>query len=235
MESILNICQEVADIVATQRPDDLFETNFQNNAIFLSLAKNELDSLMRYGNWQSLIKEGELVTVKKKRFYPFEAIVPDFYSLINDTIYVKDQSEKIIGSLTPQEMMKKKYFEKSDSNICFQIESNGFHFLKPPADFVKIVFAYRSNALCVDAKTYEQKSALTQNSDIPIFDGYLVKLGITWRWLKRNGMDYAQEYLDYQKELKKKFGLELSPKDICLSNVLGAAEAASCVCVIKQK
>ena len=52
---------------------------------------------------------------------------------------------------------------------------------------------------------------------MPIFDEYLVKLGILWRWLKRNGLDYGEDYNEYEKELKKRFGTELATKDICLA------------------
>ena len=64
----------------------------------------------------------------------------------------------------------------------------------------------------------EEKTELSKNTDVPVFDKYLVKLGLIWRWLKRNGMDYVQEYNEYQKELKKKFGLEQNVKDIILTN-----------------
>ena len=52
---------------------------------------------------------------------------------------------------------------------------------------------------------------------MPIFDRYLVKLGITWRWLKRNGLDYTEEYNEYERLLKKKFGTGLASEDIDLS------------------
>ena len=81
-----------------------------------------------------------------------------------------------------------------------------FKFLTPPPANIKIVFQYRSNTVCLDSKNgMAEKSIIDKNTDIPIFDEYLVKLGVLWRWLKRNGMDYSEEYNEYEKELKKKF------------------------------
>jgi hypothetical protein len=58
---------------------------------------------------------------------------------------------------------------------------------------------------------------LTANTDVPIFDEYLVKLGILWRWLKRSGLDYTEEYNEYERELKKRYGSELATRDIHLA------------------
>lgn len=216
MSNILEICQEVADIAATQRPTNLFDSTSQQDAIFLSVAKNELDSLMRYGDWQDLTKEGCLHVNKNQTVYPIDSFLPDFYSILNNTVYVKDESEKVIGAITPEQWMKDKYFSASNGDIKFKIQNNCIKFLKPLERCAKIVFQYRSNAVCYDATSFEDKPTITKNTDIPIFDKYVVKLGITWRWLKRNGMDYMEDYNEYQRELKKKFGTGLATKDIDL-------------------
>ena len=67
-----------------------------------------------------------------------------------------------------------------------------------------------------DFNTFAEKSAISANTDVPIFDEYLVKCAILWRWLKRSGLDYTEEYNEYEKEIKKRFGSELAVKDISL-------------------
>lgn len=218
MIDILSICQEAADITAAARPDNLFDQGVQHNAIFLSVIKSELDSLVRYGDWQALVKEGTLCCFSDKTFYGFDEVASDFYALIHNTIYVKDSAEKVIGAIEPAEWMKRKYQTFDDGKVCFKIDNNGFRFLKTPPENLKIVFMYRSNAVCFDGKTLEVKSAVSKNTDVPVFDAYLVKLGVIWRFLKRSGMDYEEEYNEYQRELKKRFGVEMNVKDIKLAN-----------------
>ena len=103
------------------------------------------------------------------------------------------------------------------SILKFKIQNGRFVFLQEPPCCVKIVFQYRSDNIVWDFNTFEEKNVLSANTDVPIFDEYLVKLDILWRWLKRNGMDYAEEYNEFQHELKKKFGAELATRDICLA------------------
>ncbi|MBQ0114194.1 MAG: hypothetical protein KBT03_13775 [Bacteroidales bacterium] len=234
MNSILEICQEVADICATQRPTNLFNKSNQNDSIFLSVAKVELDSLMRYGDWQDLTKEAVIYTVKNKTVYPIDNIVSDFYSILNNTIYIKDESDKVIGAITPEDWMKDRYFQADNGRIKFKIQNNCIKFVNAPEPNLHIVFMYRSNAVCTDAETYEDKATITKNTDKPIFDNYVVKLGITWRWLKRNGLDYTEEFNEYQKELKKKFGTSLATQDINLGGRVFDIDEYGAINVIKE-
>lgn len=217
MKTILEICKEVADLAAVKRPDDLFNATSQQNSIFLSVAKSTLDSLLRYGNWQELTKEGCLRTVKGKKYYAVKDYIPDFYCLLNNTVYVKDTNERLIGSLTPEQWMKDKCFCAADGRIKFKIQNDRFVFLSEPENSLKIVFQYRSDNIVWDFNTFEEKNVLSSNTDVPIFDEYLVKLGILWRWLKRSGLDYSEEYGEYQRELKKRFGSGLATRDINLA------------------
>lgn len=218
MKTILEICQEVADLAATKRPNDLFSTSSQQEAIFLSVVKSALDSMMRYADWQELIKQGSLRTIGGVCNYPISDFAPDFYSLVNNTIYIKDSQERIIGAITPAQWMKEKYFACQSADIKFIIQNGMFKFLTPPPSSVKIVFQYRSNNVVWDFQTFEEKSSVTANTDVPIFDEYLVKLNILWRWLKRSGLDYGEEYEEYQQEVKKRYGSELATNDICLAH-----------------
>ena len=232
MRTILEICREVADLASVKRPNDLFNANGQQESIFLSVAKSSLDSLLRYGDWQELIKETWFCTTAGKTRYRIDEIVSDFYSFMPDTIYVKDSKEQIIGSVTPQQWMSEKYCSTPDTNVKFKIQNGCFIFLTEPPCGVKIVFQYRSNNIVWDFKTFEEKNVLSANTDVPIFDEYVVKLDILWRWLKRNGLDYSEEYNEYLRELKKRYGAERATKDICLAGS-NPVEEGGCIHAIK--
>lgn len=216
MKTILEICREAADLAATQRPTDLFSTETQNDQIWLSVAKSELDSLLRYGDWQELTKEAILPVNCNQTNYPIDAVVDDFYALLQNTVYIKDEQERVVGAITPEQWARDKCFNCPSLDIKFKIQNNMIKFITPPK-CCKIVFMYRSNSIVWDFDTFEEKSVIEKNTDVPIFDEYLVKLGILWRWNKRNGLDYTEEYNEYERELKKRFGTGLATKNIDLS------------------
>ena len=224
MATILQICQEAASLLATQAPQGLFDSNSQQEAIFLSIAKSTLNSLQRYGNWQELTKEGELRTQPSRLVYYIQDFCPDFYCLLNNTVYVKDHSEKVIGALSPEQYMRERYFSFSDIGIKFKIQQGRFVFLTEPPAGLKIVFNYRSANVCYDPELElygnPEKTEITKNTDVPIFDEFLVKKGIVWRWNRRNGMPYEEEFNEYEREVKAKFGSGLAPRDINLAGMV---------------
>lgn len=212
MPNILKICQEVSFLACVQKPMDLFDESSETDSLFLYLAKETLLSLLSYGNWQ--VKEGVLRTRKGQTDYLISDVCSDFHSLVNNTIYIKDSGEKLIGSVSPEEFMKGKFF--ANTSLKFRIQNGIFRFLTPPPENIKIIFSYRPSTLVLSAKG-EEKSDITENTDSPIFNTHLVKLGILWRWLKRSGLNYSEEFNEYERELKLNFAGSLSSGDIALS------------------
>ena len=150
MAGILEICQDAAALVATQKPQSLFDTSSQHNAIFLSIARSTLNSLRRFGDWQELTKEGVLKTHANKSVYYIKDFCSDFFCLVHNTIYVKDKTEKVIGALSPQQYMRERYFDLSHVGVKFKIQNGRFVFLSQPEEGLKIVFNYRSANVCYD-------------------------------------------------------------------------------------
>lgn len=214
-------------MAAVRRPNDLFNASSQQESVFLSIAKSSLDSMLRYGDWQELTKDGSFCTVVGKKQYAIKEIAPDFFCLLNNTIFIKDNHERVIGAITPEQWAKEKCFCNTGCGVKFKIQNGRFVFLEEPPCCVKIFFQYRSDNIVWDFNTFDEKNVLSANTDVPIFDEYLVKLDILWRWLKRNGLDYTEEYNEFQHELKKRFGAGLATRDICLASSDGLGEEVS--------
>lgn len=234
--NILEICQDAASLVSTQKPLDLFNRDSQQEAIFLSIIKDTLESLRRYGDWQELTKEGSLRTIKGKTSYYISDFCPDFFSLMNNTVFVKDKNERVIGSITPEQWMRERYFSVPSIDLKFKIQNNCFRFLTSPEGNLKIVFSYRSANIVYDSANDtcgDEKGNITKNTDIPLFDPHLVKLGVAWRWYKRNGMPYEEEFNEYNQEVKKQFGTGLATKDINLAGVYIEELEGVCVNAVK--
>ena len=215
MSSILTIAGEAADICAVQRPTDLFSTVSQNDILFASVAKQALASLMRHADWQCLVCEGVLHTTAGQKDYLIDDIVPDFYSLVGESIYIEDSLKRVIGSISEERWAREKQFHLPEIDVLFKIQNNMIRFVSDPGE-IFVRFAYKSKAVCVDALTGKAKPQITANSDVPVFDEYLVKLGIIWRFQKRSGLDYTEEYNEYIRELNKSYAQTTAAADISL-------------------
>ena len=220
MTNILTIAQDAADICAVQRPTTLINSNIQNDQLFASVVKSTLDSLMRHATWQQITRDATFQTYEGQREYLWDNIVPDFYSLVGETLYMKDNMRFVIGAISEELWAREKQFHTPEIDILFKIQNNKIKFLKDVGNLT-FHFTYKSNAVCYDAKTEEPKSKITADTDVPVFDPYLVKLGIVWRFNKRSGLDYAEEYNEYQRELEKSYSATKAAGDIMLNQGVG--------------
>ena len=220
MTNILTIAQDAADICAVQRPTTLINSSVQNDQLFASVVKSTLSSLMRHAEWQQITRDASFVTYEGQKEYLIDNIVPDFYSLVGETLYMKDNMRFVIGAISEEKWARLKQFHTPEIDILFKIQGNKIKFLKDAGN-IKFHFTYKSNAVCYDAKSGEPKPRITSDSDIPVFDEYLVKLGIIWRFNKRSGLDYAEEYNEYQRELEKSYACTKAAGDIKLNSVVG--------------
>ena len=218
--NILDIAKDAADICAVQRPTNLINSSLQNDQLFASVVNSTLSSLMRHANWQAITRDTSFQTHEGQTEYLIENIASDFQSLVNDTLYIEEDLRFVIGAISEQLWAREKQFHVPEIDLFFKIQNNKIKFLKDPGNLT-LHMTYKSNAVCYDADTENPKSSITKNTDIPVFDAYLVKLGIIWRWLKRSGLDYAEEYNEYQKELDKSYAETKSAGDIMLNRGVG--------------
>lgn len=193
MKTILEICREVADLAGVSRPTDLFSSMDHK---WLDLIKDELVSLRNYGAWRDTVCNGYFTVVENKKRYLLEDIAPDFMCLSNNTIFIKDKQNRVITAIVPEKW-----------NNYFKIQNGYFVFQNKQPAGNKILFQYRSTCIAWDYDSFEEKTILDKNTDVPIFDEYLVKLGVLWRYERYKGVDYDESYSEYQRELIKRFAM----------------------------
>ena len=221
--SILSIAQETAALVGCQVPTTLFNSTNSQSILFLSLMKDTLESLKRFGVWQETLKTASFFTIEGKASYAFCEVVDDFFRLVPDTLVFKDEGKKLTGSLSISQVAEEEIL--SLAGHSFFIKEGAIHFLTPPPVGSEIVFHYTSAHVVREVQqtapgiqTVVEKPEPTKDSDTPLFDAYLVKLGLIWRWYKRNALAYQEELAEYEKELKKTFSAGKGVKNIQLAS-----------------
>lgn len=193
MKTILEICRDVADLAGVSRPTDLFS---QPDYKWLELIRNELASLRDYGEWRDTVRQGYFTIKNGWKRYLIDDFAPDFNLLSNSTIFIKDKQERVISAIIPEK--REEYFKIK----------NGYFILKNKLpEGAKVIFQYRSTCVAWDYDDFEEKTILDKNTDVPIFDEYLVKLGVLWRYERYKGVDYDESYSEYQRELIKRFAM----------------------------
>ena len=86
-----------------------------------------------------------------------------------------------------------------------------------PSDDATIVVEYLTTGWCKDASAGTVNSEWLKDTDIPLLDDYLVRLGVIWRALSRFGLPYEEEMHEYDVEVENAIGRDGGGRTLDLS------------------
>lgn len=203
--SILSICQDVAKSIPIEAPSILVGSSEETSILLLQCCSTAGRSIMKAHNWTSLITEYAFSTVASQEDY---SLPSDFDRLENQTLWDRDNYEAIRGPLTPAEWQEYKSSVLSNSATIWKryrirnvSGSTVFSIFPTPTAVESLVFEYLSKNW-VESSGGTGQSSIADDTDVPVVDDWLLELGTKWRLLKRMGMDYMDEKVEYDNELR---------------------------------
>ena len=202
--TLLTICQNVADFTGFERPTTVIDNTDPIARQLLALAKREGTQLMRATAWPILLKEHTFSTSSGTAAY---ALPADFDRLVNETVYNRSDNDIFSGPLTPAEYQLQNYGTASSGTTeKFRLiaASNALKFeIDPtPSSTQTIGFEYVSSYYSQSSGGTGQ-AAWAADTDTGILDESLFELGLTWRFKQAHGLDHAEDYRQYQLELRQ--------------------------------
>ena len=202
--SLLTICQNVADFTGFERPVTVIDNTDPIARQLLALAKREGTQLMKTTAWPVLLKEHTFSTSSGTAAY---ALPSDFDRLVNETAYNRSDNDIFTGPMTPaQYQLQNHGTASSGTTEKFRLKaaSNALKFeLDPtPSSTQTIGFEYVSTQFCQSSGGSGQ-AVWTADTDTGILDETTMEMGITWRFKAAHGLDYAEDFRQYQLEVRQ--------------------------------
>lgn len=196
--SLLTVVQNVAEEQGLTTIADA-TSDAKDAATLRRLVNVECDYLARRFDWAALQTEHTFATVASTAAY---SLPTDFLRIIQDTAWNRTDYWRVRGATSPQEwQMRKSGLVTASIRDRFRIKGTGstFYVDPTPSSVETLVFEYISKNWAVDADDSSAKSSATKNGDTFLFDEYLIERGVTWRFLSRLGMPYAEERNEYDR------------------------------------
>ncbi len=197
--TLLTIIQAVADEIGLPRPATVLSSTDPTVRQLLALANREGKLLALRYPWQALTKEASFTTVAQESQGALTAIAPDFARFRNDTMVDRARAWPILGPLSAAEWQRS--YGTGASVDRFRVRGGAVLFTLVPAAGRTIHFEYLSRNWCRDAAATTEREAWAADDDAGILDEDLMALGVKWRFLKAKGLDYAEEFRDYEARL----------------------------------
>ena len=193
--SLLVVCQDVADVVGVQRPNAIVTSPDQLSRQLFGLAKETIEELSLM-DWPILVQTAALTTVAGQAQYDLPL---DFEHEIGDTLYYADRYEQLRGSLSPGDWARQKNSLPDLGRYRFRIYGYPLklNIMPTPQLAENLVYEYKikNRVIRTDTTLYP---TYTDDGDVSIVYEELVKKGLKWRIRRAKGLDYSEEFDDYE-------------------------------------
>lgn len=197
----LSIVQDVCQRINVPAPTTAAQSADPQIQQIVALALKEAEWQLGQYDPQVCVLEGTFQTVAAEtQVANIQSTFPGLKSILNDTMWNRDLRRPVFGPMTAARWEQLKAMVMQGPWNQYQIRGNAILFIPFPTAAQNIWFQYKSTNWCQSASSAPQ-SRFMADTDILLLDEATFKLGMEWRWKKAKGLDYAQDFVDYEDAL----------------------------------
>lgn len=206
--SLLTIAQAVARDCGFAVPATLVGNSDDTASMLLALANKSGKSLAGYP-WQVLQKENTFATVASTPDY---ALPADYGWIQNNTLWDRTNLWPDRGSISPQEWQAyKSGIATTTPRARFRVKLGRLYIDPTPSSVATVAYEYISNKWAWDGVSTYANNFVT-DSYISLIDEFLIELDLTWRFLERKGLAYAEAKAEADDQIWQSLGQD-APKN----------------------
>jgi hypothetical protein len=201
MANALQVAQDFADAVGFPRPSTLVGNTNDDPRQVLRLLNQVGKELASRHKWQKMNFEATFTTLAAESQGDLPTIIGAtqvLKSIINDTIWNRTTRLKVYGPLAAQQWQAEKALTTTGPFPQFRVRGNLLMFNPVPTAGQTCYFEYASKCWCTDVGGTIPRVAIAADTDVFLVDDDLLSAGLEWRWLKKKGLEYAEEFQQYE-------------------------------------
>ena len=198
--SLLTIVQNCCDIIGLSRPSAVVGSQDQNVRILEALAQVEGRELLDRYSWPATQIEKTHTSLAAELQGVMTTLAPGFSYIISSTFWDRTLTQPITGPLSPIEWQALKARTATGPYPSYRIFGGKLYAYPAPSAGNTWVFEYQSTYFCQSSGGTNQ-SAWAADADVGVLDENLMELGIIWRFKKKNGLDYSEDFRSYEQKL----------------------------------
>ncbi len=195
--SLLTIVQAACDRLGIARPTVVMASTDDTIRVMRALATQEGRELAARASWQRLTIRTSFTTLAQQ--VQTGAVPADFARFVPDTAWNETRRLPMVGPMTPQDWQAMAVNDNgSDANLYFRVRGGDLMLLPTPSAGDTVSYEYVSSYwVDTDADGLGEADAWVADTNTSLLSEELLTLGVAWRWLKRNRLQFADEYAEY--------------------------------------
>ena len=229
--NVLQIAHEAADDAGLRRPSSVSAprdaTGRRSRALLNTAGRLLTRERNKWGGgWTRLNKEYVFRTVPGRADYELPS---DYQAMVARTAWDRDTYYELRGPLGPQEWQHIKSGLVASATLAPRYRVRGSQrgighavVLDPtPTTAEELVLEYNSSHwLRPEGGSPlggDDSDAVVSDTDTPLLDAQLVKMSLLWRLMRRAGLDYALEEVEYDRERRRQLAEDPGRADVSMS------------------
>jgi hypothetical protein len=201
-DSVLAIVRGAAGLVGVNQPTTATgSTDLQINQL-LALANVEGQELAARFDWQVLTLEKTFTSVATESQGKINGTIVSsalgFDHILNDTVWNRSTKIGPGGPLSATSWQAIKSTTYAGPWAQYRIRGGELLLIPAPAAGQTLAFEYKSVNWVSNVTNDATRASFTADDDYPLLDSRLIKLGLIWRWKSAKGLEYAQDFQNYE-------------------------------------
>lgn len=202
--TVLTMIQGVAEDLGLPSPTTVVGNADVQVRQLLQIANKEGRDLAARFPWSKMVKQNTFtIAATQDQGAMNDTVVSDgdFDYIIPETFWNQDTTLPIRGPLSWSEWEALQAIPVTGPLDWYLIRGGHLYLSPTPATGTETgSFEYKSTHWCEDSGMTGQ-AEWGDDSDVGRLDENLMALGITWKWLKRKGLDYGEDFQTYEKRV----------------------------------
>ena len=211
--SLLQIIQRVSKRVGLTAPVAAMSSTDENVVRMIELANEEGESLFARHDWQNLVREATHTTLAAESQGLITTIAgSDFSHICNETFWNRTKNRRWhpVDGVQWQQM--------KSSGITgpveyFRLRGNYLLALPTPTAGETLAFEWVSKNWCESSGGTGQ-DVWTADADVGRMSESLMIQGLVWRWKKAQGLEYAEDFAEYESRVETAIVRDGAPRKI---------------------
>src|SRR5882672_2469038 len=199
--SLISIVQEAAGSLSLPVPTTIVGNANASEVLWLNLAKREGNELARRHDWQNLVVQKTWTSTATEA--QSSAMGSDFDRPMPDPeIWNRTSNLRYIGPVASNEWERLRSGVSGGVIGWWRLIGGAVNIFPAPTAGQTLAWEYMSKNWCQSSGGTGQ-STWAADTDTGVIPERLLSLGLTWRWLRSKGMDYAEDMATYEREMER--------------------------------
>lgn len=196
--SLLTLIHDAADRIGIPRPSTVIGSSDHQVRHLLSLANQIGLALLRRHDWASVVDEHTFTG------FATNTLPADFERIVPRTFWNRSSNRRVAGPLTPQKWQEIQSGPVVSAWDAYRIQGNTLYLTPTPSGSPTFAFEYVKKYWCMsDGDTTADQAAFVADTDTTIWTDEVIALGVIWRFKKARGLEYGEDFRDYESEVAR--------------------------------